>query len=58
MSKYTLFDLAAQLVDESDKAVRLFDGTKTEWMPKSQAQDNGDGTWTIPEWLAKEKGFI
>lgn len=53
-----LFDLAAEIRGESDKAIRLFDGTKTEWVPKSQVEDNGDGTFTMPEWLAQEKGFI
>ena len=53
-----LFDLAAEIKGETDKAWRLFDGTKTEWVPKSQVEDNGDGTFTMPEWLAKDKGFI
>ena len=53
-----LFDLAAEIKGETAKAWRLFDGTKTEWVPKSQVEDNGDGTFTMPEWLAKEKGFI
>lgn len=58
MPKSELFDLAAEIKGESDKAWRLFDGTKTEWVPKSQVEDNGDGTFTMPEWLAKDKGFI
>ena len=53
-----LFDLAAEIKGESEKGLRLFDGTETEWVPKSQVEDNGDGTFTMPEWLAKEKGFI
>lgn len=56
--KEKLFDMAAQKKGETDKAIRLFDGTKTEWVPKSQIEDNGDGTFTMPEWLAIEKGFI
>jgi hypothetical protein len=58
MPKSELFDLAAEIKGETDRAWRLFDGTKTEWVPKSQVQDNGDGTFTMPEWLAKEKGFV
>jgi hypothetical protein len=57
MPKSELFDLAAEIKGETEKAWRLFDGTKTEWVPKSQVEDNGDGTFTMPEWLAKEKGF-
>ena len=58
MGDAKLFDLAAEIKGESDLAWRLFDGDKTEWVPKSQVEDNGDGTFTMPEWLAKDKGFI
>lgn len=58
MPRSELFDLAAEIKGETDKAWRLSDGTKTEWVPKSQVEDNGDGTFTMPEWLAREKGFI
>lgn len=27
------------------------------WLPKSLVQDNNDGTWTMPEWKAIEKGL-
>ena len=53
-----LIDIAADNRGETEKGLRLFDGKKLEWCPKSQVQDNGDGTFTMPEWLAKEKGFI
>lgn len=58
MSNSKLFDLAAQITAETGKAWKLDDGTRQEWVPKSQVEDNGDGTFTMPEWLAKEKGFI
>lgn len=58
MARDRLTDIAAEVRGETDKAIRLFDGDKTEWLPKSQVEDNGDGTFTMPEWLAKEKGFI
>ena len=58
MPKSELFDLAAEVKGETDKALRLYDGVKTEWVPKSQVEDNGDGTFTMPEWLARDKGFI
>ena len=58
MPKSELFDLAAIKRGETEKAFRLFDGKTTEWVPKSQVEDNRDGTFTMPEWLAKEKGFI
>jgi RNase P/RNase MRP subunit p29 len=53
-----LVDIAGELRGETDKAYRIFDGAKAEWVPKSQAQLNDDGTFTMPEWLAKERGFI
>lgn len=56
--KSGLFDLSAELKAETEKAFLIFDGAKTEWVPKSQVEDNGDGTFTMPEWLAKDKGFI
>lgn len=58
MPKRELVDIAAELRGETEKAFRLFDGARTEWVPKSQVEENGDGTFTMPEWLAKDKGFI
>lgn len=28
------------------------------WLPKSQVQRDGDNVFTMPEWLAKDKGLI
>ncbi len=53
-----LVDIAAEVKVETDKAYRLYDGARTEWVPKSQVERNDDGTFTMPEWLAQEKGFI
>jgi hypothetical protein len=53
-----LTDISAEIRGETEKAIRLFDGAKTEWVPKSQVENNGDGTFTMPEWLAQDKGFI
>ena len=58
MGKRELVDVRAQLRGETEHAFRLFDGTVTAWVPKSQVEDNGDGTFTLPLWLAEEKGFI
>jgi len=51
-------DIAAQVRGETEKALRLHDGDKTEWVPKRFVENNGDGTFAMPEWLAQEKGFI
>ena len=58
MGKSELVDVAAELKGETDSAYRIFDGDRTEWVPKSQVERNDDGTFTMPEWLALEKGFI
>ena len=53
-----LVDINGEKKGETERGIRIFDGTRTEWLPKSYVEDNGDGTFTMPEWLAKEKGFI
>lgn len=53
-----LIDIAAEVKGETEKAWCLFDGKTTEWVPKSQVENNGDGTYAMPEWLALDKGFI
>jgi hypothetical protein len=54
-----LIDVAGELVGETDKAYRFFDGTRTVWLPKSQCEwDSDTSTMTMPEWLAKEKELI
>lgn len=58
MGRSDLIDIAAEKRGETEKAFRLFDGKTTEWVPKSQVEENGDGTFAMPEWLAQDKGFI
>jgi hypothetical protein len=58
MGKKELIDIAAEVRGKTEKAWRLFDGKTTEWVPKSQVEQNDDGSFTMPEWLAKDKGFI
>ena len=53
-----LFDLEAEVHGETAKALRLYDGKRVEWVPKQYVEDNRDGTFTLPMWLAKEKGFV
>ncbi len=43
---------------ENKEEFQIFDGTRTAWVLKALADDNGDGTFTMPEWLARDKGFI
>ncbi len=59
MPSSKLYDFAAELHHETEKAYLLCpDGITTVWIPKSQCESHGDGTYTIPEWLAKEKELI
>ncbi len=53
-----LIDIRAEARAETQKAFQLYDGKRTAWVPKSQVEDNGDGTYTMPEWLATNSGFI
>lgn len=70
MGKKEIVDIAAILRHETSSAYLLADGRSEikkgdtspselkVWVPKSQVEDNGDGTFAMPEWLALEKGFI
>jgi len=53
-----LIDIAAVKRDETESALLLDDGVGKAWVPKSMVEDNGDGTWAMPEWLATVKRFI
>ncbi len=53
-----IIDIAAEKRHETEKAFLLFDGDKEVWLPKSQVEENGDGTYAMPEWLAHDKGLI
>ena len=38
-----LTDIAGELRGETEKAFRIYDGKTTEWVPKSQVEQNDDG---------------
>ncbi len=57
--KSSIIDIAATIKHETEKAYLLDIGNeKPEWFAKSQIEDNGDGTFAMPEWLAQDKGAI
>lgn len=58
MADAKLIDIDAEERGSTVAAFRLWDGKRSEWFPKQFVEDNGDGTYTMPEWLAREKGFI
>lgn len=61
MTDPKLFDFAVTLKHETQPgnpdagAYLVTDGIKDYWLPKKMTEDKGDGTFTIPEWLAIEK---
>jgi hypothetical protein len=58
MPKRELIDIAAELRHETPRAFLIFDGSVKIWLPKEMVEHNNDGTFTMPEWLAKDKGLI
>lgn len=57
--KSDLVDIAGEIITETEKAYRFYDGTITVWLPKSQCDwDADDRTMAMSEWLAKDKGLI
>jgi hypothetical protein len=53
-----LADIDAILVHETEKAYLLETDKGKGWVPKSVTEDNSDGTFTLPEELAIEKGLV
>lgn len=56
-----LVDVQLVVNHETDKAWRVSPwGGPGEpcWLPKSQAQHNGERSFTMPRWLAEEKGLV
>ena len=59
MSKsYRFYDFAGTKLRETQEAILIDDGTKRVWFPKSMIEENNDGTFTVPEWLAIEKEIV
>lgn len=53
-----LTDISGEIRRETDKAYLFYDGGKEAWIPKQFVENNRDGTFTMPLWLAKDKGFV
>ena len=60
--KSDLIDIAVQVKGETQSAYYVYDGKRTEWVPKSQVEldivGKSSAILTLPVWLATEKGFI
>lgn len=54
-----LVEVSATLIHETELAYLLDDGCGVRaWVPKSQCEDNQDGTFTMPERIAIDKEFV
>ena len=58
-------EFCGEIKHETDNAYLVFDGANEVWIPKSQIQEcrqldskHNDFEFTIPFWLAKDKGII
>lgn len=58
MNESKLYDFAGTLKRETANAYLINDGDNDHWFPKSLTEDNRDGTFTIPSWLAVDKGIV
>ena len=59
MTSDKLVDIDADLRIERPKAFLLYAGKDPAvWVPKSLVENNNDGTFTMPEWLAIEKELV
>lgn len=66
--KSNLVDIACEIVQQREKAIAIADGTMEQvdgrerpkwfWLPRAAVEINDDGTVTMPERLAMEKGLI
>lgn len=60
--KAGMFEIRATMVAQTAKAIRINDGAELQWLPKSKIkiENNADGTIAVcmPEWLAREKGYV
>ena len=58
-----MIEITLEVHHETDEAYLVSDGGEREWIPKSQVKvlaeiDVDYVEVEMPEWLAKEKGFI
>lgn len=58
------FDLVVVCVAETTKAIKVYDGTKEFWVPKSVVHEDSEvwktgqeGTLIVAEWWAEKEGL-
>lgn len=50
--------IEARIVSEADGEIVVAVGSYTTTMSRRSAIDNGDGTLTMPRWLAESRGLL
>jgi hypothetical protein len=50
-------EIEAELIRETELAYLINDGEIECWVPKSLTEHDGE-SFTMPEWLAQEKGLV
>jgi hypothetical protein len=67
MTEKNKIEICAEIKRETDMAYLVSDGDQDQWLPKSQVEMDSEGesvgpgdtvVFTMPEWLAIEKGFV
>lgn len=59
IKKHDLVDIDDWTVyRKSEKGLLLKQGSKEVWVPKQFVEVQDDGTLTMPEWLAVDKGLV
>lgn len=60
-----LVEIAAEFRMERGNGIAIWDGARNAqgrevwiWLPASLVENHGDGTFTLPEWLAKQEDLI
>ncbi len=51
-------ELDLDIVRESKLSLLVSDGTTEAWIPKKYIDENADGTFTVAEWIARDRGLV
>lgn len=59
IKNHDLVDIDVDLVRQTENAFLVKDDKdKEHWLPKSQVEHNGGTSFTMPEWLAVDRGLV
>jgi hypothetical protein len=52
-----LVSVACRPINQNERGVELIQNGRSAWVPRRLIVINRDGTVTMPEWLATDRGF-